>query len=135
MATITLKVQGVDHAFDFPWFNEDLGSLLGNPRPSTLQDIEKSEYWGNLFRDYCYTKGAGPRHAAWVNAENKNGPQRDALKQVQVQTETKGTLEIREAFRADLGFVKTVYREKQKQDEGLGKEINSTFDLTEEEED
>jgi hypothetical protein len=139
MASISLKVAGSDQTFDFPWFNEDLGRLLGNPRPSTLQDIEKNEYWANLFHDYCYAKGAGPRHAAWVNAsdkERKDGPQREALKETQVQTDTVPvqTLGVREAFRVDLGLVKAVYREKEKQDKGLGEEINDTFGLNTEEE-
>jgi hypothetical protein len=46
-----------------------------------------------------------------------------------VATETKGTKDIREAFRADLGWMKALLNEKQKQDEGLGTELNDTFNL------
>jgi hypothetical protein len=129
MASITLKVKGNDETVNFPWFNQSLDNLLGNPRPSTLQDIEKNEYWANLFHDYCHDKGAGPQFDAWANAANKDGPEREALKKMRVQSATKGIMEIREAFRADLGFVKAVVREKQKQDQGLGEELNNTFDL------
>jgi hypothetical protein len=129
MATITLKVKGNDETVDFPWFTESTDNLLGNPRPSTLQDIMKNEYWANLFNNYCHVKGAGPQYDAWVNAGSLDGPEREALKSVQVQSETKGMLEVREAFRADLGFVKAIVREKQKQEQGLGEELNNTFDL------
>jgi hypothetical protein len=131
MATITVRVKGVDQNFDFPWFNEDLTRLPGNPRPSTLQDIENSEYWANLMHDYCHAKGAGPRYDAWANASNKNGPQRDALKSTQVWCDRKNAnMEVREAFRKDLGFVKMVYRHRV--DQGLPEEIEATFDPSQE---
>jgi hypothetical protein len=133
MATITLKVSGADQTFDFPWFQDQyLGNLLGNPRPSSLQDIEKSEYWANLMHDYCHSKGAGPLYDAWANANNKNGPERDALKNAQVWSDRKQqNMEVREAFRKDLGFVKMVYRHKLKQTD-LGQEIEATFDPNQE---
>lgn len=129
MASIELKVNGSPATVDFPWFNESLDYLLGNPRPSTLQEIQKDPYWSNLFRDYCNDKGAGTEYQAWQNAGFGNGAEREALKNIQVATQTKGTKDIREAFRADLGWIKALLKEKQRQDEGLGEEINNTFDL------
>lgn len=129
MASITLKVSGNDSTIDFPWFTESLDNLLGNPRPSTLQDIEKDQYWANLFNNYCHAKGAGAEYDAWANAGFGNGPERDALKNVSVLSETKGSKDVREAFRADLGWIKAILKEKQKQEQGLGEELNDTFNL------
>jgi hypothetical protein len=129
MATINLKVSGNDASVDFPWFNENMDNLLGNPRPSTLQDIQKDQYWANLLAAYCHANGAGAEYDAWSSAGFGNGAERDALKNVQVVTETKGTKDIREAFRADVGWMKALLKEKQKQDEGLGSELNDTFNL------
>jgi hypothetical protein len=129
MAIINLKINGADQAIDIPWFTESTDNLLGNPRPSTLQDIEKDQYWLNLFNAYCHAKGAGPQFDAWAAAGYGNGAERDALKAAQAPTETKGTKDIREAFRADLGFVKAAVRESKRQQEGLGEELHNTFDL------
>lgn len=129
MATFTLKINGADQSIDVPWFTESPGNLLGNPRPSTLQEIQKDQYWLNLFNSYCHVKGAGAQYDAWANAGFADGPERDALKGMQVQTETKGIKDIREGFRADLGYVKAVVREQTRQQEGLGEELHNTFDL------
>ena len=129
MASITLKVNGNDQTVDFPWFTESLDNLLGNPRPSTLQEILKDQYWLNLFNSYCHANGAGPQYDAWANDGFGDGDEREALKAMQVQTQTKGVKDIREAFRADLGHVKAVLQESKRQQEGLGEEIHNTFDL------
>jgi hypothetical protein len=136
MTTITVKLDGVDQPLDFPWFQDQyLGNLLRNPRPSTLQDIEKDEYWANIMHDYCHAKGAGAEYDAWANAADKNGPEREALKNKQVYCDRKEQdMGVREAFRKDVGLVKSAAKLSRDQQGGLSPEMQRTFFMNSEDE-
>jgi hypothetical protein len=58
-----------------------LDELLGTPRPETLADIEKSDYWKGIFESWITLQGSDVQsaYAAYVN--DPKGKARDALKE------------------------------------------------------
>src|SRR5262249_28413330 len=92
-------------SYTFDWIDDaEVGNLLGNPRPKTLQDIENSPFWGQIFERWVNSRGDGElmaKYAAWRG--DPPGPARSALK------EHGG--DLRQQFDDDLGGVKAAIRQ------------------------
>jgi len=85
---------------DFPWINDDeIVSLMGNPRPKTLAEIEEDPFWGDIFERWVYHQNdmeLTPIYKIWK--DDPKGYAREALKAHDG--------DLRKKFYDDLGEVK-----------------------------
>ena len=92
-------------SYTFYWIDDaEVGQLLGNPRPKTLQDIENNPFWGQIFERWVNNQGDADlvaTYTAWRG--DPQGPARSALK------EYGG--DLRQRFYDDLGGVKAAIRQ------------------------
>ena len=113
--------------FTFDWITDaQVQELLGKSRPKTLKDIEKDDYWGEIFGQWVGFQEANG--FAGIQAiydrwrENPDGPERDALKNA-------GNDDVRKQFYDDLGTVKTAARLWDRQSGAAEKRIDDIFGL------
>jgi hypothetical protein len=107
--------------YDVPWINNaQCDQLLGTSRPKTLQDIENSDYWREIFTQWIHFidghgySGVEDLYERW-NADPKGAP-RDELKLAGRAGD------LRQHFYDDLGIVKEAEREWRK-DSGAGEQM------------
>jgi hypothetical protein len=91
--------------YTFDWIDDaEVPNMLGNPRPKTLQDIENSPYWSQIFERWVNCKGDAALMAKYTACRG------DPKGQARSDLKDHGG-DVRQRFYDDLGGVKAAIRQ------------------------
>lgn len=118
-------VQIGDYTCD--WIDDqELGQLLGNARPKTLQDIENDPYWGTIFRKWVtWLDGNGYSGVKAIYDRWEADPKGDARDELK----TAGNGDLRNQFYEAVGEVKAHARAWDRESGAAEKRIDDALGI------